>query len=194
MDSEVVQTLSEESSVSVRPLPDAQSGQQAWLTWAISQPGPTLASDCWVLWLKNITFEGVGGSTLLECLKAALSGFSGTLLLVIPALTALLARQLRGLHLRLISQVGHDTSPTWWCVSDSLWAGLESYMSQAASGPEGTVLAGWCRWVLSGESALPEAGPSSNDASQCSPVPWPAAPPPSLPGGGGRVGAKNGKS
>ena len=185
MDSEVVQTLSEESSVSVRPLPDAQSGQQAWLTWAISQPGPTLASDCWVLWLKNITFEGVGGSTLLECLKAALSGFSGTLLLVIPALTALLARQLRGLHLRLISQVGHDTSPTWWCVSDSLWAGLESYMSQAASGPEGTVLAGWCRWVLSGESALPEAGPSSNDASHCSPVPWPAVPHPPW-GGAGR--------
>ena len=186
MDSEMVQTLSEEDSVSVRPLPDAQSGQPAWLTWAISQPGPTLASDCWVLWLKNITFEGVGGSALLECLKAALSGFSGTLLLVIPALTVLMARQLRGLHLRIIPRVGHDASPTWWCVSDSLWAGLESYMSQAASGPEGTILAGWCRWVLLGESALPEVGSSPNNAYRCLPVLWPAAPhPPSL-GGAGR--------
>ena len=172
--------------MSVRPLPDAQSGQQAWLTWAISQPRPTLASDCWVLWLKNIAFEGVGGSALLECLRAALSGFSGTLLLVIPALTALMARQLRGLHLRLIPRVGHDASPTWWCVSDSLWAGLE--LSQAVSGPEGTILAGWCQWVLLGESALPEVGPSSNNASRCSPMLWPAAPhPPSLGGGGGSV-------
>ena len=57
-------------------------------------------------------------------------------------------------------------------------------MSRAVSGPEGTVLAGWCRWVLLGESALPEAGPSSNNASRGSPVPWPAAPhPPSLGGG-----------
>ena len=170
MDSEVVQTLGAEDSVSVRPLPDAQSGQQAWLTWAISQPGPTLASDCWVLWLKNVTLEGVGGSALLECLGAAPSSFSGTLLLVVPALTALLARQLRGLHLRLIPRVGHGTSSTWWCVSESLWAGLEPFASRAVSGPEGTVLLDWCRWVLVGESALPEAGPSLTGTSRRSPV------------------------
>ena len=57
MDSEVVRTLGAADSVSVRPLPDVQSGH--WLTWAISQPGPTLASDCWILWLKNVTLEGV---------------------------------------------------------------------------------------------------------------------------------------
>ena len=193
MDSEVVRTLGAENSVSVRPLPDAQSGQHAWLTWAISQPGPTLASDCWVLWLKNVTLEGVSGSALLECLKAALSGFSGTLLLVVPALTALLARQLRGLHLRLIPRVGHSTSSTWWCVSESLWAGLAPFASQAVSGLEGQVLVDWCRWVLLGESALPEAGPSPSSTCQHPPVFWPAAPhPPSL--GRGRVGARNGSS
>ena len=88
MDSEVVRTLGAADSVSVRPLPDVQSGHQAWRTWAISQPGPTLASDCWILWLKNATLEEAGGSALLDCLGAALSGFSGTLLLVVPPLTA----------------------------------------------------------------------------------------------------------
>ena len=57
MDSEVVRTLGAADSVSVRPLPDVQSGHQAWLTWAISQPGPTLASDCWILRLKNATLS-----------------------------------------------------------------------------------------------------------------------------------------
>ena len=156
MDSEVVRALGAEDTVTVRPLPDAQSGQHAWCTWAISQPGPTLASDCWVLWLKSVTFEGAGGPALLDCLKAALSGFSGTLLLVVPALTALLARQLRGLHLRLIPRADCGNHPIWWCVSESLWAGLAPFASRAVTGPEGQVLLDWCRWVLSGDSALPE--------------------------------------
>ena len=187
MDSEVVRTLGSEDAVTVRPLPDAQSGQHAWCTWAISQPGPTLASDCWVLWLKNVTLEGASGPALLECLKAALSGFSGTLLLVIPALTALLARQLRGLHLRLIPRADNGTSPIWWCVSESLWAGLASFASRAVTGPEGQVLIDWCRWVLSGESGLPEAGFSSCSTCRHLPGLWPSAShPPSL-GGGGSV-------
>ena len=135
MDSEVVQTLGAEDSVSVRPLPDAQSGQQAWRIWTISQPGPTLASDCWVMWLKNVSLEGAGGSALLECLGSALSGFSGTLLLVVPALTALLARQLRGLRLRLIPRVGRGTSSTWWCVSETPLGGAGTFRSLGRSRP-----------------------------------------------------------
>ena len=189
MDSEVVRTLGAENTVTVRPLPDAQSGQHAWCTWAISQPGPTLASDCWVLWLKNVIFEGASGPALLECLKAALSGFSGTLLLVVPALTAVLARHLRGLHLRLIPRADRGTSPIWWCVSESLWAGLAPFASRAVTGPEGQVLLDWCRWVLSGDSALPEAGFSPRSTCRRLPGFWPSAPHPPSPGGG-RVGAK----
>ena len=133
------------------------------------------------MWLKNVTVEGVGGSALLECLGAALSGFSGTLLLVVPALTALLARQLRGLHLRLIARVGHGHSSTWWCVSESLWAGLEPFASRAVSGPEGTVLLP-CRRVRPARSrALANRHLSAlTRFLACSP-------PPSLPGGGGSV-------
>ena len=41
-------------------------------------------------------------ATLLSNLSAALSGFSGTLLLVVPALSVTATRCLRGLRLRLI--------------------------------------------------------------------------------------------
>ena len=174
--------------MTVRPLPDAQSGQHAWCTWAISQPGPTLASDCWVLWLKNVMFEGASGPALLECLKAALSGFSGTLLLVVPALTAVMTRHLRGLHLRLIPRATLGTSPIWWCVSESLWTGLAPFASRAVTSPDGQVLLEWCRWALSGDSALPEAGFSPGSTCRRLPGFWPSAAHP--PSRGGRVGAK----
>ena len=58
---------------------------------------------------------------------------------------------------------------------------------QAVSGPEGKVLLDWCRWVLSGESALPEAGPSLTSTSRRSKNFWPAAPHPPFLGGGGSV-------
>ena len=64
MDSEDVRLIEAVGSVSVRPLPDVRGDKQAWLTWAISQPGPTLATDCWIFWLKNVAFEGAGGSAL----------------------------------------------------------------------------------------------------------------------------------
>ena len=55
-------------------------------------------------------------------------------------------------------------SPTWWCVSERLCTGLARFAAWAATGPDGTALAGWCKWVLSGESALPKAGPAWKDA------------------------------
>ena len=53
MDSEVARTFGARGQVSVRPLPDLHGRRQAWGTWAISQPGPTLPSDCWILWLPG---------------------------------------------------------------------------------------------------------------------------------------------
>ena len=98
-----------------------------------------------------------------------------------------MTRHLRGLHLRLIPRADRGASPIWWCVSESLWAGLVPFASRAVTSPEGQVLLEWCRWVLSGDSALPEAGFSPRSTCRRLPGFWPSAPHPPSPGGGGSV-------